>query len=388
MKNTTLKTTSSNGQATTSQHESPQPTSTMPQTLSHNTTGNIQVGQERPNLIDKMKLIHHSLGLAIVGLKHSESREEIIPLLHAIRDSNEILQRQLHMILSDPKILLGYPHPMYEFPHSFDQCVYHLGSICEGPEYTASDRASKKKPEEHLDFVHKHLARIWEPHAHTITRASSGGKQFHQHVTVLPPRPFSTEGKEYTLRVNLKDWPHPMPRIQGPLIDLTLPDISPDLNPQSDTSEDLDHAPNSAKDTMEITAIAAPSHQSAEDALELLNLQVSMEDIVQTTTEPETSQATTATLRPETPGIAPSHEPPYTDYMGRPISPTGYAWQNNLPYDSDFDEAMEYDSSEPMEAPREWFRPPISGYQGPDDTATNPRFNEEHYSPPDDIDDF
>ncbi|KAI9776278.1 MAG: hypothetical protein M1816_005399 [Peltula sp. TS41687] len=323
-----------------------------------------------------MKLIHHSLGLAIVGLERRESREEIVPLLHAIRDSNEILQRQLHMILSDPRILLGYPHPMYEFPHSFDQCVYHLGSTCEGPECTASDQAFKKKPEEHLDFVHRHLARIWEPHAHTITRVSSGGRQFHQHVTILPSGPFSTEGKEYTLRVDLEDWPHPIPRIQGPLIDLTLPDISPDLNPQSDTSDDSNNIPLTAT---EITKTTASSHTSTEDALELLNLQVSMEDIL---------QATTATMRPQTPQTAPESEPPYTDGMGRPISPAGYAWQNNLPYDSDFDEAMEYDSGESMEAPREWFRPPISGYQGTDDTATDPRFNEEYYSPPDDTDDF
>ncbi|KAI9778303.1 MAG: hypothetical protein M1816_004142 [Peltula sp. TS41687] len=321
-----------------------------------------------------MKLIHHSLGLAIVGLERRESREEIVPLLHAIRDSNEILQRQLHMILSDPRILLGYPHPMYEFPHSFDQCIYHLGSTCEGPEFTASDQAFKEKPKEHLNFVHKHLARIWEPHAHTITQVSSGGRQFHQHVTILPPGPFSTEGKEYTLRVDLEveDWPHPVPRIQEP-IDLTLPDISPDMNPQPDTSDDSDNAPCLTRDVEETTTIIASSHQSTEDALELLNLQISMEDIVQATTEPET---------------APSRELPYTDSMGRPISPAAYAWQNNLPYDSDFDEAMEYDSGEPMEAPREWFRPPIPEYQGTDDTATNPRFNEEYYSPPDDTDDF
>ncbi|KAI9788269.1 MAG: hypothetical protein M1816_007035 [Peltula sp. TS41687] len=284
-----------------------------------------------------MKLIHHSLGLAIVGLERRESREEIVPFLHAIRDSNEILQRQLHMILSDPRILLGYPHPIYEFPHSFDQCVYHLGSTCEGPECTASDQVFKEKPEEHLDFVHRHLAR-----------------------------------KEYTLRVNLEDWPHPMPRIQEP-IDLTLPDISPDMNPQPDTSDDSDNTPYPTRNITETTAITASSHQSTEDALELLNLQISMEDIVQTTTEPAT---------------APSHELPYTDSMGRSISPAAYAWQNNLPHNSNFDEAMEYDSGEPMEAPRKWFRPPIPGYHGTDDTATNPRFNEEYYSPPDDTDDF
>ncbi|KAI9779774.1 MAG: hypothetical protein M1816_003353, partial [Peltula sp. TS41687] len=240
------------------------------------------------------------------------------------------------------------------------KCVYHLGSTCEGPECTASDQAFTEKPEKHLDFVHKHLARIWEPHAHTITRASSGGKRFHQNVTILPPRPFSTKGKEYTLRVNLEDWPHPIPRIQEP-INLTLPDISPDMNLQPDTSDDSDNTPHPTRNITETTAVTASSHQSTEDALELLNLQISMEDIVQTTTEPEAT---------------PNHELPYTDSMGRPISPAAYAWQNNLPYDSDFDEAMEYDSGEPMEAPREWFRPPISEYQGTDDTATNPRFNE------------
>ncbi|KAI9776472.1 MAG: hypothetical protein M1816_005317 [Peltula sp. TS41687] len=318
--------TSSNGPATTNQYGNPRPTSTTPQTSSHDTTTSIQVGQERLDLIDEMKLIHHSLGLAIVGLERRESREEIVPLLHAIRDSNEILQRQLHMILSDPRILLGYPHPMYEFPHGFDQCVYHLGSTAEGPKCTASDQAFKEKPKEHLDFVHKHLA----------------------------------------------DWPHPIPRIQEP-IDLTLPDISPDMNPQPDTSDDLDITPYITRDITETTAVTASSHQSTEDALELLNLQISMEDIVETTTEPEAT---------------PNHELPYTDSMGRPISPAAYAWQNNLPYDSDFDEAMEYDSGEPMEAPREWFRPPIPEYQGTDNTATDPRFNEEYYSPPDDTDDF
>ncbi|KAI9775501.1 MAG: hypothetical protein M1816_005899 [Peltula sp. TS41687] len=317
-----------------------------------------------------MKLVHHSLGLVIASLERRESREEIIPRLHAIRDSNEILHQQLHMILSDPRILLGYPHPMYEFPHSFDQCVYHLGSTCEGPTCTASDQVFKEKPEEHLDFIHRHLAR---------------GKQFHQHVTILPPGPFSTEGKEYTLRVNLEDWPHPVPRIQGPLIDLTLPDISPDLNPQTHTSDNSNNVPLTAT---EITETTASSHTSTEDALELLNLQVSMENIPQATTEPENSQATTATMRPQTPQTAPESEPPDTDWMGRPIRPAGYAWQNNLPYDSVFDEAMEYDSGEPMEAPREWFKPPIPRYQGTDDTATNLRFNQEYYSPPDDTDDL
>ncbi|KAI9776611.1 MAG: hypothetical protein M1816_005228 [Peltula sp. TS41687] len=282
---------------------------------------------------------------------------------------------------------------MYEFPHSFDQCVYHLGSTCEGPKCTASDKAFKEDPERHLDFVHKHLARIWEPHAHTITRASTGGKQFHQHVTILPPGPFSTEGKEYTLRVNLEDWPHPVPRIQEP-IDLTLSDISPDMNPQPDTSDDSDNAPHLATDVTEITATTASSHQSTEDALELLNLQVFMENI--DTAEPENSQATTATLRPQTPETAASDQAPYTDWMGRPISPAAYAWQNNLPYDSDFDEVMEYEDSEPMdfdngetiEAPSTSTRQPIPEYQGTDNTATDPRFNEEYYSPPDDTDDF
>ncbi|KAI9782783.1 MAG: hypothetical protein M1816_001693 [Peltula sp. TS41687] len=53
--------------------------------------------------------------------------------------------------------------------------------------------------------------------------------------------------------------------------------------------------------------------------------------------------------RPQTPQTAPEFEPPYTNWMGRPISLAGYAWQINLPYDSNFDEAMEYDSGKAME---------------------------------------
>ncbi|KAI9780011.1 MAG: hypothetical protein M1816_003274 [Peltula sp. TS41687] len=140
-----------------------------------------------------------------------------------------------------------------------------------------------------------------------------------------------------------------LPRIHGPVIDLRLSDISPDLNPQSDTSEDSD---NAHLGTTEVTDSTASSHTSTEDAPELLNLQVFMEDILQSTTEPENSQATTATMRPPTPQTAPESEPLYTNSTGRPISPAGHAWQNDFLHDSDFDEAMEYDSGKPIQAPR------------------------------------
>ncbi|KAI9775332.1 MAG: hypothetical protein M1816_005989 [Peltula sp. TS41687] len=97
--------------------------------------------------------------------------------------------------------------------------------------------------------------------------------------------------------------------------------------------------------------------------------------------------------------MAPSYQAPYTDWMDRPIRPAAYAWQNNLPYDSDFDEAMEYDDGEPMNYDNGEYdngepikmpntRRPIPEYQGTDNTATDLRYNEEYYSPSDDTDDL